>query len=330
MAAMEPAPTEEAAQRALRGSLGSDLETFLEMMSAERGAAPNTLDSYRRDVEDYGSFLARRRTSLRTASPTDIRAYMAELEARGYAASSAARRLSALRQLHRFLFAEGIRTDDPTGIVAAPKRKPPLPKIMSEAEVERLLTEAEAAVARADTPPARLRAARLAALLETLYASGLRVSELVALPATAARPDLRMLMIRGKGGKERIVPLTERSRAAIGRFMMLRREAEGDKPAGPWLFPAISESGTLTRQAFARDLKALAASVGIAPARVSPHVLRHAFASHLLQNGADLRIVQQLLGHADISTTQIYTHVLEERLKSLVADHHPLARTAAD
>ena len=330
MAAMEPAPTKEAGHAPLRGSFGTDLEAFLEMMSAERGASPNTLDSYRRDVEDYGGFLARRRTSLRTASPEDVRAYMAELEARGYAASSAARRLSALRQLHRFLFAEGIRKDDPTGIIAGPKRKAPLPKIMSEAEVERLLGEAEAAVARAETPGARLRAARLAALLETLYASGLRVSELVALPASAARPDLRMLMIRGKGSKERIVPLTERSRAAIGRFMALRRASEGEKPAGPWLFPALSESGTLTRQAFARELKALAASVGIAPARVSPHVLRHAFASHLLQNGADLRIVQQLLGHADISTTQIYTHVLEERLKSLVADHHPLARAAAE
>ncbi|MBZ9937392.1 site-specific tyrosine recombinase XerD [Mesorhizobium sp. BR1-1-16] len=305
----------------------SDLESFLEMMSAERGASPNTLSSYRRDVEDYAGFLARRKSNIRSADAAALRAYLAELEARGYAASSAARRLSAIRQLHRFLFAEGIRKDDPSGIIAGPKRKPALPKIMSEAEVDRLLETAEAAVGQAETPSAALRAARLVALLETLYASGLRVSELVALPASAARPDLRMLMVRGKGGKERVVPLTARAREAIARFMALRRAAEGDRPAGLWLFPAISESGTLTRQAFAREMKELASAAGIKPERISPHVLRHAFASHLLQNGADLRIVQQLLGHADISTTQIYTHVLEERLRSLVADHHPLART---
>ena len=304
----------------------ADLESFLEMMSAERGASPNTLSSYRRDVEDYAGFLARRRSNVRAASAAEIRAYMGELESRGFAASSAARRLSAIRQLHRFLYAEGIRADDPSGIIAGPKRKPALPKIMSEAEVGRLLDEAEAAVERAEQPADALRAARLVALLETLYASGLRVSELVALPASAARPDLRMLMVRGKGGKERVVPLTARARETIGRFMALRRAAEGDKPAGPWLFPALSQSGTLTRQAFAHEMKDLAIAAGIQPSRLSPHVLRHAFASHLLQNGADLRIVQQLLGHADISTTQIYTHVLEERLKSLVADHHPLSR----
>ncbi len=308
----------------------SDLESFLEMMSAERGASPNTLSSYRRDIEDYAGFLAGRRQNVRTATTADMRAYMAALEARGFAASSAARRLSAIRQLHRFLFAEGIRTDDPSGIIAGPKRKPALPKIMSEAEVDRLMDEAEAAVGRADTPAKALKAARLVALLETLYASGLRVSELVGLPASAARPDLRMLMVRGKGGKERIVPLTARAREAIARFIALRRAAEGDAPAGPYLFPAVSESGTLTRQAFAREMKELAVAAGIQPTRLSPHVLRHAFASHLLQNGADLRIVQQLLGHADISTTQIYTHVLEERLKSLVADHHPLARANDD
>ena len=306
----------------------SDLESFLEMMSAERGASPNTLSSYRRDIEDYAGFLARRRSNARVAGATELRAYLGELEARGFAASSAARRLSAIRQLHRFLFAEGIRTDDPAGIIAGPKRKPALPKIMSEAEVGRLLDEAEAAVGRAEKPAEALRAARLVALLETLYASGLRVSELVALPASAARPDLRMLMVRGKGGKERVVPLTARAREAIGRFMALRRASEGDAPPGPWLFPALSESGTLTRQAFAREMKDLAIAAGIQPSRLSPHVLRHAFASHLLQNGADLRIVQQLLGHADISTTQIYTHVLEERLKSLVVDHHPLSRAA--
>lgn len=308
-----------------------DLDSFLEMMSAERGAAPNTLASYRRDVEDYASFLARTGTALGDAGAAEIRAFMADLEARGFAASSAARRLSAIRQLHRFLFAEGIRGDDPAGIVEGPKKRPALPKIMSESEVDRLLAAAEAAVDAGKTAAARLRAARLAALLETLYASGLRVSELVALPASAARPDLRLLMVRGKGGKERLVPLTARAREAIARFMALRREGEEETArASAFLFPARSASGTLTRQAFARELKDLAVAVGIQPARVSPHVLRHAFASHLLQNGADLRIVQQLLGHADIATTQIYTHVLEERLRSLVVDHHPLSQRGED
>lgn len=303
------------------------LETFLEMMSAERGASPHTLSAYRRDIEEYAGYLAGRGSDFERASVADIRGYIAELETRGFAASSSARRLSAMRQFHRFLFSEGVRADDPAGIVASPKRKAPLPKILSEAEVDRLLETAETRIASAPSAAARLRAARLDALLETLYATGLRVSELVALPATAARPELRMLVVRGKGGKERVVPLTERARDAIARYVELRRtDGDGAKPSG-WLFPSFGDGGTLTRQAFARDLKELAAEAGIAPSRVSPHVLRHAFASHLLQNGADLRIVQQLLGHADISTTQIYTHVLEERLKALVAEHHPLART---
>ena len=300
------------------------LEAFLEMMSAERGASPNTLAAYRRDIEEYAGFLAGKGSDFEKAGAAEVRGDLSELDARGFAASSAARRLSAVRQFHRFLFSEGVRSDDPSGIVSAPKRRQPLPHILSEAEVDRLHTTAEARVGTADSLPAMLRAARLAALLETLYASGLRVSELVTLPASAARPELRMLMVRGKGSKERVVPLTERARDAIARYVALRREAEG--PASPFLFPSFGETGTLTRQAFARDLKELAAAAGIAPSRVSPHVLRHAFASHLLQNGADLRVVQQLLGHADISTTQIYTHVLEERLKALVAEHHPLAK----
>jgi len=305
------------------------LEAFLEMMSAERGASPNTLAAYRRDIEEYAGYLAGVGSDFERAGVGDVRGYMVDLETRGFAATSAARRLSAVRQFHRFLFTEGVRTEDPSGIVSGPKRKPALPKILSEAEVDRLLSTAEANIGNAGSPAAALRAARLAALLETLYASGLRVSELVALPASAARPELRMLMVRGKGGKERVVPLTERSRDAISRYSALRREDEKRGGASPWLFPSFGDSGTLTRQAFARDLKELAVSAGIAPARVSPHVLRHAFASHLLQNGADLRIVQQLLGHADISTTQIYTHVLEERLKALVTEHHPLAKADA-
>ncbi|MCX5494625.1 site-specific tyrosine recombinase XerD [Kaistia dalseonensis] len=306
------------------------LEAFLEMMSAERGASPNTLISYRRDLEDYAGYLASNASDFEKAGIGEIRGYMIDLETRGFAASSAARRLSALRQLHRFLFTEGVRTDDPSGIVEGPKKKAPLPKILSEAEVDRLLGTAEAAILTAKTPIAALRAARLAALLETLYASGMRVSELVALPASAARADLRFITVRGKGGKERIVPLTERARDAISRYVALRREHEGKAPSSQWLFPSFGETGTLTRQAFARDLKDLAAAAQIPSKRVSPHVLRHAFASHLLQNGADLRIVQQLLGHADISTTQIYTHVLEERLRALVAEHHPLAKDPVD
>ena len=305
------------------------LEAFLEMMSAERGASPNTLAAYRRDIEEYGAFLAGRGSDFERAAIADVRGYVADLEARGFAASSAARRLSAVRQFHRFLFAEGVRTDDPSGIVSSPRRKQPLPRILSEAEVDTLLDTAERRIATAPTVAARLRAVRLAALLETLYATGLRVSELVALPAAAARPDLKMLVVRGKGGKERIVPLTERARETIARHVAIRREQGGGSVSGPWLFPSYGDTGRLTRQAFGRDLKELAAEAGIAAARVSPHVLRHAFASHLLQNGADLRIVQQLLGHADISTTQIYTHVLEERLKALVADHHPLAKADA-
>ncbi|MCX5514142.1 site-specific tyrosine recombinase XerD [Kaistia algarum] len=302
------------------------LEAFLEMMSAERGASPNTLAAYRRDIEEYAGFLADRVSEFERAGIADVRGYMADLETRGLAASSAARRLSAVRQFHRFLFAEGVRADDPSGIVSGPKRRQPLPKILSEAEVDKLLATAEARITSMPSPAAALRAARLNALLETLYASGLRVSELVALPASAARPELRMLMVKGKGNKERVVPLTERARDAISRYVALRREDEKKGGASPWLFPSFGEAGTLTRQAFARDLKELAAEAGITPARVSPHVLRHAFASHLLQNGADLRVVQQLLGHADISTTQIYTHVLEERLKALVAEHHPMAK----
>jgi len=302
------------------------LEAFLEMMSAERGASPNTLTSYRRDLEDYADFLVGRGLDFERATLADVRAYLVDLELRGFAASSAARRLSALRQLHRFLFTEGVRGDDPSGIVEGPKRKVPIPKVLSEAEVDRLLATAENAVGLAETPGGQVRAARLAALLETLYASGMRVSELVALPASAARADLRALIVRGKGNKERLVPLTARARDAIARYVALRAEHEGKAPGGPWLFPSFGEGGTLTRQAFARELKQLAAASGISAARISPHVLRHAFASHLLQNGADLRIVQQLLGHADISTTQIYTHVLEERLRALVAEHHPLAK----
>jgi integrase/recombinase XerD len=235
-----------------------------------------------------------------------------------------ARRLSAVRQLFRFLYAEGHRRDDPAAVIEGPKRGRPLPKVLSIGEVDRLLASAHGAAADAARSEAeRLRGLRLACLLEVLYATGLRVSELIALPASAARRDERMLVVRGKGGKERLVPLNDAAKRAMRAY--LDRLAEMDRDTGSkWLFPSFGESGHLTRQHAARELKALAAAAGISAERISPHVLRHAFASHLLQNGADLRIVQTLLGHADISTTQIYTHVLDERLKSMVRDLHPL------
>jgi integrase/recombinase XerD len=294
------------------------VEAFLEMLSAERGAAANTLEAYRRDLGDFAEFLGGR--PLEQAEPEDLRAYLADLVKRGFARSSQARRLSSLRQFYRFLYAEGVRGDDPSSGLEAPKRGRPLPKVLSVADVGRLLETARQAVERASGPQARARAARLYCLLEVLYATGLRVSELVGLKRTAARHENRFLAVRGKGGRERLVPLNDAAKASMRLHLEARKAVAGE--SSPWLFPAFSESGHLTRQAFARELKALAAAAGLV--RISPHVLRHAFASHLLQNGADLRAVQQLLGHADISTTQIYTHVLDERLKALV-ERHPLA-----
>jgi integrase/recombinase XerD len=235
-----------------------------------------------------------------------------------------------MRHLFRFLLNERIRQDDPAAILSGPKRGRGLPKVLSISDVDRLLTHAKALTEEADTSPQeRLRTIRLYCLLEVLYATGLRVSELVALPLSAARTDARMIVVRGKGNKERLVPLNEASRRAMADYLAameaLKASKKKNAATSKWLFPSFGESGHLTRQHFARDLKELAASAGLAPRLVSPHVLRHAFASHLLHNGADLRIVQTLLGHTDISTTQIYTHVVEERLKSLVRDLHPLA-----
>jgi len=304
---------------------GHLIEAFLEMMSAERGAAANTLDAYRRDLEDFSGFLASRGVAPVAAATDDLHAYLADLAARGFAATSQARRLSALRRFYRFLFAEGVRGDDPTGPVDAPKRRRPLPKVLAESEMAAILAVAAERIAAPEQPPGeRLRAARLAALVALAYATGLRVSELVSLPAMAARPGLEAITVRGKGGRERLVPLGARAREAIAAHVAAR--AEAGLAGSRWLFPAAGRSGHLTRQAFARDLKALAAAAGIPAARISPHVLRHAFASHLLAGGADLRVVQTLLGHADIATTEIYTHVLDERIRSLVETHHPLAR----
>jgi integrase/recombinase XerD len=293
------------------------IELFLDMLAAERGASVNTLDAYRRDLADFSDG-----TDVASADSDTLRAYLGKLAKRGLAPASAARRLSAIRQLYRFLYSEGHRTDDPAAAIEGPKRGRALPKVLSIKQVDNLLAKAREGIAT-EAKSERLRAARLNCLLEILYATGLRVSELVALPEAAARRDQRMLVIRGKGGRERLVPLNDAARRTMTDYLALRTDAKLDK--SKWLFPSFGESGHLTRQHFARELKELAGAAGLKPAQVSPHVLRHAFASHLLQNGADLRVVQTLLGHADISTTQIYTHVLEERLKSLVRDLHPLA-----
>ena len=302
------------------------VDLFLDMVAAERGGAANTLEAYRRDLTDLSAYLAGRRRTVATATTADLRAYLGELARRGLAASSVARRLSAIRQFHRFLYAEGHRGDDPSAILEGPKRGRSLPKILSVGEVDRLIATARQAAELPEQPDRsaeRLRAQRLLCLIELIYATGLRISELIALPASAARRDERMLIVRGKGGKERLVPLNGAAIAAMRAYRTALAEV-GRGAQSKWLFPSFGESGYLTRQHAARELKDLAVAAGLRPERLSPHVLRHAFASHLLQNGADLRIVQTLLGHADISTTQIYTHVLDERLKSLVRDLHPL------
>ncbi len=301
------------------------LEAFLEMMSAERGAAINTLESYERDLKDALSFLRSRGTRLGEATPDDLRHYLAHLAKEGFKSSSQARHLSSLRQFFKFLYAEGLRGDDPTGILDAPKKARALPKTLSVDDVTRLIGQAEAEAAAGGEEA--LSKLRMHALIELLYATGMRVSELVSLPASVLSQNGRFLVIRGKGNKERLVPLSQAAMRAMHSYGDALRERESEEES-PWLFPSYGKSGHLPRQVFARDLKSLAARAGIRVAAISPHVLRHAFASHLLANGADLRAVQELLGHADISTTQIYTHVLEERLHQLVQNHHPLAKQA--
>src|ERR1700688_632833 len=305
------------------------INLFLDMLAAEQGAGDNTLDAYRRDLEDFSELLARDQQNFADVETQALRDYLADLDTRGFKSSSVARRLSALRHLFRFLLNERIRSDDPAAILSGPKRGRGLPKVLSISDVDRLLTRPKALTEAPEaSPPQRLRAMRSYCLLEVLYATGLRVSELVALPLSASRRDTRMIVVRGKGNKERLVPLNAPSRQAMADYLAATetlRQEKKNAASSKWLFPSCGESGHLTRQHFARDLKELAASAGLAPRLVSPHVLRHAFASHLLHNGADLRIVQTLLGHTDISTTQIYTHVVEERLKSLVRDLHPLA-----
>src|SRR5499425_1483304 len=303
---------------------------FLDMLAAEQGAGDNTLQAYRHDLTDFSEFLGPGGLTFVTADTQRLRDYLADLDTRGFKSSSVARRLSAMRHLYRFMLNERIRSDDPAAILSGPKRGRGLPKVLSISDVDRMLTKARELAEAADAASLqRVRALRLYCLLEVLYATGLRVSELVSLPLSASRRDTRMIVVRGKGDKERLVPLNDASRQAMADYLAamgaLTSAKKKSLDSSKWLFPSFGESGHLTRQHFARDLKELAAAAGLAPRLVSPHVLRHAFASHLLHNGADLRIVQTLLGHTDISTTQIYTHVVEERLKSLVRDLHPLA-----
>lgn len=294
------------------------VEMFLEMLSAERGAAENTLEGYRRDLVDFAAFAEKQGRSAKDANADLVRGYLKQLAGRGMAPRTQARRLSALRQFFRFLFAERIRSDDPTTVIDAPKAGRALPKYLSEAEVDRLLACAANHVGHDGK--------RLVALMEILYATGLRVTELVGLPLGALTRDGLMLVVRGKGGKERMVPLSEPAQDAIEDYLAVRpRFLPKDAKSSPYLFPSRSRQGYLTRARFAQILKELAIEAALDPVRVSPHVLRHSFASHLLAHGADLRALQQMLGHADISTTQIYTHVLDERLRRLVQTAHPLA-----
>ena len=309
------------------GEGGSELKLFLDMLMAERGAAAKTIEAYSRDLSAFLAYLAQKKTTGLEASAENVRTYLAELSRKGLAPTSRARKLSSMRQFFRFLLGEGLRADDPCSAIDSPKLGRPLPKLLSLAEVESLLAAAGDAVGEAGEGVAKRRALRMHALIETLYATGLRVSELLALPRRVLTTDDRVLTIKGKGGRERLVPLNDAARKALAEHLAaVDADIAKGKAPSPWLFPSGSGGEPLTRQRFGQELKALALAAGLEPSRVSPHVLRHAFASHLLERGADLRTVQQLLGHADISTTQIYTHVLEERLRRLVEEHHPLAQ----
>jgi integrase/recombinase XerD len=300
------------------------LRAFLAMLAAERGAAANTLDAYQRDLADYLDHIGEAGKTGDTAAIEDIRRYMQALSARDYKPATIARRLSAVRQFHGFLYAEGMRSDNPTVTLEGPRKATSLPKVLSVEDVDRLLAQVQGEVEKAGkSARGQVLALRLAAMMELLYATGLRVTELVALPLQSFAAAKDGLMVRGKGGKERLVLLTGAAKKAVLAYRAALMET-GEHRGSRFLFPADSDLGHVPRQVFARDLKRLAGSSGLRASMLSPHVLRHAFATHLLQNGADLRIVQQLLGHADIATTQIYTHVLDERARAMVRDLHPL------
>lgn len=304
-----------------RNKLSIHVEMFLEMLTVERGAAVNTIESYRRDLNGFQVFCAARKRLIEKADSTLIRSYVKKLSNAGMASSTSARRLSALRQFFRFLHAEGVRGDNPSSSIDSPRLRRPLPKHLSEDEVEKLLKTAEQRHGS--------EGLRLVALVEILYATGLRASELVGLPLSAISRDGRILIVKGKGGKERMLPLSEPASDAINTYKEVRNSfiPRGHQKAGAaWLFPSRAKQGYLTRARFGQLMKELAVESGLDPRRVSPHVLRHSFASHLLAHGADLRSLQQMLGHTDIATTQIYTHVMQERLRQLLDEAHPLAR----
>ena len=294
------------------------VEIFLEMMAAERGASANTITAYGRDLGEFGVFMMRRKRNIEAAVAKNIQDYLAQLKSRGRATTTHARKLSVLKQFFQFLYAEHCRDDDPSAGIDAPKTGRALPKYLSESEVNKLLASAHSQEGATGT--------RITALVELLYATGLRVSELVGLPMAAISRDGQTVIVRGKGSKERMVPLSDPARDAIATYLELRPAFLIKDAPSNYLFPSKAKEGHLTRAGFTMLLKDLAAVAGIEPKRVSPHVLRHSFASHMLAHGVDLRTLQQLLGHADISTTQIYTHVLEERLKTLVTRSHPLAK----
>jgi integrase/recombinase XerD len=297
---------------------GEWIRAFLDAIRAERDAAANTVDAYARDLRDLHGHLAAQCTDLAAATRDDIEGWIAALAARGLARTTRARRLAAARQFFRFAFEEGWRKDDPAARLAGPKRAARLPKTLTVEEVDRLFDALDAI-------PEGYRRARAACLLELVYATGMRVSELVSLPVAAARGDPQALLIRGKGGRERLVPLTAPARRALAAWLQTRAAQLPKGATSPWLFPSSAKAGHVTRVHVFQLLRQLALAAGLDPASVSPHTLRHAFATHLLQNGADLRAIQELLGHADIATTEIYTHVMDGTLEALI-QRHPLAR----
>ncbi|WGW02785.1 site-specific tyrosine recombinase XerD [Tropicibacter oceani] len=301
------------------------IANFLEAMAAERGAAANTLAAYERDLVHVQDWLGDQGLDFTDAQKADVESYLVHCDTQGLSRATRARRLSAIKQLYRFAFEEGMRADNPAVQIAGPGRDKRLPKTLSIEEVDRLL---QAATRHGRTPADQQRNA---CLMQLLYATGMRVTELVSLPLVAARGDPRMLLIRGKGGKERMVPLSPPAREALALWLATRDDQDAaaraqGKPVSAFLFPSRGKAGHLTRHAFYMLIKDFAVEGGVSPDKVTPHTLRHAFATHLLANGADLRAIQTLLGHADVATTEIYTHVLEERLKELVLDHHPLAK----